>query len=169
MESFAGREKRTVSNRIVGLIGTAVVLITIAAAGLTVWDLRQEAIKSYQQEMKNLGVAFAEQTSRTAQAVDLALHEVEARILSEPVETAEQFEPPLASEDTHRFLADLVKNLPQADVIRLIGANGNLVNTSRRWPVEAMDLSDQDYMEYARSHTEAATFFSEPNRTARPA
>jgi len=161
---FARSPGRPVSNRIIGLIGAAVVLITIAAAGLTVWDLRQEAIKSYQQEMRNLGVAFAEQTSRTVQAVDLALHEVEARILSEPVETAEQFEPPLASEDTHRFLADLVKNLPQADVISLIGANGNLVNTSRGWPVEAMDLSDRDYMEYVRSHTEAATFFSEPNR-----
>src|SRR6516165_216884 len=57
--------------------------------------------------MKNLGVAFAEQTSRTVQTVDLALHEVEARILSEPLETAEEFEPPLATEDTHRFLAEL--------------------------------------------------------------
>jgi PAS domain-containing protein len=161
---FARSPSRPVSNRIIGLIGAAVVLITIIAAGLTVWDLRQEAIKSYRQEMKNLGVAFAEQTSRTVQAVDLALHEVEARILSEPVETAEQFEPPLATEDTHRLLADLLKNLPQADVISLIGANGNLVNSSLRWPVEPMDLSDRDYVQYVRTHAESTTFFSAPAR-----
>jgi signal transduction histidine kinase/DNA-binding response OmpR family regulator/HPt (histidine-containing phosphotransfer) domain-containing protein len=164
MAFFVGSGSRPVSNRRVRLIGAAVVLITIAAGGLTVWDLRQQAIKSYQQEMKNLGVAFAEQTSRTAQAVDLALHEVEAKILSEPQETAEQFEPPLATEDTHRFLAELLKNLPQADVIALVGANGELVNSSRRWPVEAMDLSDRDFMEHVRTHSDTTTFFSAPHK-----
>ena len=164
MTFFASSGTRPVSNRCVGLIGMAVVLITITAAALTVWDLRQQAIRSYQQEMRNLGVAFAEQTSRTVQAVDLALHEVEAKILNEPQETAEQFEPPLATEDTHRFLAELLKNLPQADVIALIGANGELVNSSRRWPVEAMDLSDRDFMEHVRAHNDTTTFFSAPHK-----
>ena len=61
MAFFASSGRRPVSDRCVGLIGMAVVLITITAAALTVWDLRQQAIRSYQQEMRNLGVAFAEQ------------------------------------------------------------------------------------------------------------
>jgi len=43
---FARSPGRPVSNRIIGLIGAAVVLITIAAAGLTVWDLRRRQSKA---------------------------------------------------------------------------------------------------------------------------
>jgi signal transduction histidine kinase/CheY-like chemotaxis protein len=146
------------------LIGIAVILITIAAAGLTIWDLRRDAINTYQQEMRNLGVAFAEQTSGTLQAVDLVLHGVEERLHSEPVKTVEQFEVLLATEDIHRFLADQLTNLPQADLIGLIGANGNLVNGSRGWPVPATDLANRDYMEHIRLHDGSTAFFSAPTK-----
>jgi hypothetical protein len=35
----------------------------------------------------------------------------------------------------HRFLGDRLKNLPQADGIFLIDADGRAVNGSRTWPI----------------------------------
>ena len=61
--------------------------MTVLAAGLTIWDLRQEAIKIYTEEIDNLGIAFAEQTSRSLQAVDLVLDQVKDRVLGSGIET----------------------------------------------------------------------------------
>src|SRR5438477_11953937 len=76
MKFFASLRRHPPSNRRLNLIGMAVVCMTLMAAVLTIWDLRREAVKTYSEEIENLGVAFAEQTSRTLQAVDLVLDQV---------------------------------------------------------------------------------------------
>jgi hypothetical protein len=153
------------SNYRLRLIGVAVILVTIAAAGLAILDLRQYAINTYQQEMKNLGVAFAEQTARNLQSVDLVLDQVRERVLGSGVTTPEQFERLLASEELHQFLAERLKNLPQADLLSLIGADGKLVNYSRQWPVPAVDLSGRDYVHALRTHTDSTSLFSGPAKS----
>src|SRR6185369_839002 len=76
MKLFASLRRCQPSNRRLNLIGLAVVCMTVLAAGLTIWDLRQEAIKIYTEEIGDLGNAFAEQTSRSLQAVDLVLDQI---------------------------------------------------------------------------------------------
>jgi hypothetical protein len=115
MKFFASLGREPSSNRRLNLIGIAVIFLTIAVAGLTIWDLRREAIKAYTQQINNLGVAFAEQTSRNLQAVDLVLDQANERFLRLGLETAEQFERLLGGEEWHQFLVDRLKNLPQAD------------------------------------------------------
>jgi hypothetical protein len=139
MWSFKGLRRHRLSHGRITLTGAAVIFVTISAAGVAIWDLRQDAINTYQQEMRNLGVASAEQTARTLQAVDIALHEVAEKARGVAADTPEQFQSLLATEDTQRFLADRLKNLPQADLIALIAANGTLINSSRGWPVSAFE------------------------------
>ena len=67
-----------------------------------------------------------------------------------------------APEEIHRFLADRLKLLPQADAIGLVGDDGRLVNGSRTWPVPAVDLSDRDYYRHLRQHGDPAVFISAP-------
>ena len=143
MKFFASLRQHPPSNRRLNLIGLAVVCMTILAAGLTIWDLRQEAIKVYTEQIENLGVAFAEQTSRTLQAVDLVLDQVKDRVLGSGIETPAQFEQLLSGRKWHQFLADRARNLPQADALALIDADGKRINWSRRWPISAADFSDQ--------------------------
>src|SRR5712691_12344691 len=161
---FANLRHRRRSNSRLALICIAVMVITMAAAGLMIWGLRQDAIKTYQQEIKNLGVAFAEQTSRTLQAVDLVLDQTKERILSVAAETPEQFGQLTATEEFHNFLIDRLKNLPQADAISVVAANGTLINYTRQWPVPDLDLSDRDFVEFLRLHDEPTSFFSKPDK-----
>ena len=92
MKFFASLRRHPPSNRRLNLIGLAVVCMIPMAAVLTIWDLRREAMKTYSEEIENLGVAFAEQTSRTLQAVDLVLDQVKDRVLGSGIETPAQFE-----------------------------------------------------------------------------
>ncbi len=167
MKFFASLRRHPPSNRRLNLIGLAVVCMTLMAAVLTIWDLRREAMKTYTEEIKNLGVAFAEQTSRTLQAVDLVLDQVKDRVLGSGVETPAQFEQLLSGRKWHQFLADRLKNLPQADALALIDADGKRINASRRWTVAAADLSDRDFIRYFRLHDASTSFLGMPvkNRT----
>ena len=162
MKFFSNLGRQPPSNSRLNLIGVAVVCMTILAAGLTIWDLRQEAIKTYTEEIQNLGVAFAEQTSRMLQAIDLVLDQTKDRVLGSGVEKPEQFERLLAGSKWHQFLADRLKSLPQADSLALIGADGKLLNTSRRWPVPDSDFSNRDFIEYFRLHDDPTSFLAVP-------
>ncbi len=167
MKFFASLRRHPPSNRRLNLIGLAVVCMTLMAAVLTIWDLRREAIKTYSEEIENLGVAFAEQTSRTLQAVDLVLDQVKDRVLGSGIETPAQFEQLLSGRKWHQFLTDRLKNLPQADGLVLIDAEGKRINASRRWPGSIADFSDHDFIAYFRLHYEPASFLGMPvkNRT----
>jgi signal transduction histidine kinase/DNA-binding response OmpR family regulator/HPt (histidine-containing phosphotransfer) domain-containing protein len=156
---------RRPSNHRLGLIGVAVIVMTVTAAGLAIWGLRQEAIDTYRREMQNLDVAFAEQTGRTLQSVDLVLDQVQEQLLASGITTAKEFELQLSDEGSHRFLVDRLKNLPQADLLALIATDGELVNYSRQWPVRAANLSDRDYVRALRLHADRTTLFVGPAKS----
>jgi signal transduction histidine kinase/CheY-like chemotaxis protein len=163
MKFYRRSARQHASHRRLGLIGIAVIVITVVAAGVTIWDLRREAIKTYTQQIQNLGVAFAEQTSRTLQAVDLVLDQAKERVFGLGLETPEQFERQLAGEKWHQFLIGRLKNLPQADALSLIGADGKLVNTSRRRrPAPVTDFADRDFIAHFQLHDEPSSFLSMP-------
>ncbi|MBV9199861.1 MAG: hypothetical protein JOY83_09045, partial [Alphaproteobacteria bacterium] len=154
MQAF---RQRLTSNRRLILIGFAVVCVTLLAAGMTVWDLRQEAIKTYTEEMENLRAAFAEQTSRTLQAVNLVLDQVKDRVSGARIETAEQFKQLLASRKWRQFLGERLKNLPQAANLALVDADGRMINASRR-RTAAANFSNRHFIEYFRLRDEPSSF-----------
>jgi len=165
MKFFQNLSRQPPSHRRLMLVGIAVITMTVAAAGLTIWDWRKEAIKTSAQQIQNLGVVFAEQTSHTLQAVDLILGEARERIAGLGLATPQEFEQQLEGEEWHHFLVDRLKNLPQADALALVAADGKLVNTSRRRSGAAADLSDLGFAEYFRLHNEATSYFSKPVKT----
>jgi PAS domain S-box-containing protein len=150
------------SSRRLSLVGLALAIVTLVAAGIAVWDLREDAIANYQQDMTNLGVVLREQTTRSFQAVDLVVQETREKVLAAGVETPDQFNRLMATEGIHDFLRERIKNLPQADSVALVGAEGRIVNFSRFWPVPSTDVSDRSYYPYFRDHDDSGVFISEP-------
>ncbi|MBV9862426.1 MAG: PAS-domain containing protein [Alphaproteobacteria bacterium] len=164
MRRVGGPQRRFRSSRKFLLAGVGLFAIVALAAGLVIWDLRKEAVQNYRQETANLGFALAEQTSRSLQAVDLVLSETIGALVKEAPETAADFQARLATGDVHRFLAEQIKHLPQADSLVLIGADGRVVNGSREWPMPKVDVSDRDYFEHLSTRDERAPFVSGPGR-----
>jgi signal transduction histidine kinase/DNA-binding response OmpR family regulator/HPt (histidine-containing phosphotransfer) domain-containing protein len=150
------------SSRRLSLVGLVLAIVTLVAAGLAVWDLREDAIANYQEDMANLGVVLREQTTRSFQAVDLVVQETREKVLAAGVETPDQFNRLMATEGIHDFLRERIKNLPQADSVALVSAEGRIVNFSRFWPVPSTDVSDRSYYPYLRDHDDPGVFISEP-------
>jgi signal transduction histidine kinase len=162
MNQAASRKGLSRSSNWLSLVAGTLVVITIAASALTILDLRTDVIASYKRDMRNLGVVIAEQTARSLQAVDLVVQEAREKVLATGVETPEQFNRLTATEEIHRFLKERLKNLPQADAIILVGADGRVVNLSRSWPTPVIDLTDREHYAYLRDHDDLEAYISEP-------
>ena len=80
------------------LAGIGLLVVIIFAAGLAVWDRREDAIARSRQEMTTLGTVLAEQTGRSIQAIDLVLQQTQAMVHAAGADTAERFREVAATE-----------------------------------------------------------------------
>ncbi|MGH7125563.1 MAG: hypothetical protein ACREFI_14405, partial [Stellaceae bacterium] len=103
------------------LVG-APVLALIAIAALAIWHLREDALGRSQQEVRRLGIVLSEQTSRSMQAIDLTLQDIQGRIASAGISSEQQFRDELGTEEIHRLLVDRLGHLPQAEALTLVDA-----------------------------------------------
>src|SRR5712692_6499982 len=116
-------QRRSVPSRRLALVGIILVGIIVAAAGLAIWDRREESIASYRREITNLGTVLAEQTARSMQAVDLVLKEVQAKVLAANTDNPEELGRVMGTEEVHRFMVSRQETLPQARAVGLVGAD----------------------------------------------
>ena len=156
------RSRRFRASRHLSLAGTGLLVVIIVATGLAVWDRREDAIARSQQEITTLGTVLAEQTVRSIQAIDLVLQQTQTMVVAGGADNPEQFREAAATEEIHSFLRERLKALPQANAIAVVAADGALVNTSRTWPVQVIDLSGRDYFTWARQDRGPLIFISPP-------
>ena len=161
--SLVGVPKRlSRTSRRLSLTGLLLIGMTVAAAAVAIWDRHAETLAHIESETAKLSVVIGEQTARSIQAIDLVLQEMQAKL---PVGSdPETFHSVMGGEAFHAFLAERLKNLPQARAIGLVDADGWLVNGSRLWPVPRVNFSDRDYYKHFREHDDRSLFISSPGR-----
>jgi PAS domain S-box-containing protein len=152
------------TSRRLSLTGFFLIGVTIAAAGLAIWDRHAETLSHTRNATAKLSVVLGEQTARSIQAIDLVLQEMQAKVHAANVADPGQFKRAMGSQALHDFLHERLKNLPQARAIGLVDSDGWLANGSRFWPVPQVDLSDRDYYKHFREHDDPGLFISSPGR-----
>lgn len=138
------------------------VALAASLIGLTVWTLRSDAIRDASNNAGNIATVLAEQTSRSLQAVDLVLTELQDHLRLVGIASADDFRERLKDKDTFGFLRDRLSRLPQADVITLADDHGQVVNLSREWPAPKVDISDREYFRYFRQTNDKKTYIAAP-------
>jgi PAS domain S-box-containing protein len=147
------------------LSGLLFIAITLIAACLTIWDLKEDRITDEMRDAQSLGVVLAEQTARTIQAVDLVIQQTQAMVQAKGVQATDQFREQLATEEVHDYLVSRLKNLAQADALALVDAVGSSTNSSNAWPGKLVDVSDREYFRYLRDHNSTDAFVGPPIRS----
>jgi PAS domain S-box-containing protein len=156
-----GSDNRYPSRRLL-FVGIAFVVVVAAAAGAGIWDRRQEAIAHARRDATDLDVILAGETARSLQTIDLVLREIQAKIATAASRDPERLDHLVGSEAVHEFLRRRLRDLPQADLVGLIAADGRLRNSSQAWPAAAVDLSNRDYFDYLHAHDDADAYIGAP-------
>jgi diguanylate cyclase (GGDEF)-like protein len=142
--------------------GAALMLVVAAAVSVALWQTREATLDDATRTANGLGIAIAEQTARSFQAVAVALTGTQKDIVDEGITTPDQFRAALGTQAAQDGLRQQDKGLPQANAFTIIGDDGELINFSRRWPVPATNLSDRDYFKYLSAHDDTRTVISGP-------
>jgi len=150
------------SRRMATLLNTVVVAIICATTGLAIWFNHRSALDQHQRGMHSMGVVLAEQTARYVQVIDLIVQEVQSRANAMKVEDKADFERRLGGSEFQAYLAERVRNVPQASAILVIGTDGATTNSSRDGPVAAINSADRDYFTYLKTH-DSGLFIGSPS------
>ena len=135
-----------------GLWPSAAVLVAciLGAAAIFAWDARIQTLDDNLRNADTLGTVLAEQVSREVQEVDAVLRAMRDNLVVSGVASESDFSA-LATEAMHTELARRLRNLPQADAIKLVDAKGTVINTSRFWPNDPVVIVDRDFFQFLRS------------------
>jgi diguanylate cyclase (GGDEF)-like protein len=142
------------------LVGTAFLLVMVAAVWIAVWNMRVASLAIARQDDAKLGAAIAEQTARSLQAIDLILQELRTQVHAEADPAADTLSASLQSRTTQQELSRLQHSLPQSNAFSIVDAQGQLVNISRRWPVPHTGFSDRDFFQHFRNRDDPNAFVS---------
>jgi signal transduction histidine kinase/CheY-like chemotaxis protein len=142
-------------------IGTAIVIGILAVTVLVILEVRAREIGDAEQALMRLDLLLAEQTDRTIQSVDLILQGIVDELHSGGVGTADAYRQAASGTDMFRELKSRVIGVPQLDAVTLIGADGDLLNFSRYYPIPHVNVADRDYFKALRSEQRAQIFLSD--------
>lgn len=148
------------------LVRLSAMLIVIAAAGVVavIWQLREDAASDARRESANLSLMVSEQTARAVQAIDIVLKGVMEKVDQFDWRTPDEYRRVIASEHTNEWLRRQLTQIPQAESLSVIGADGYLSNSTRRFPANGLYLGDREYFRHVAEHADAGLFISAPVR-----
>ena len=151
--------------RRIALVGAVLIAVTIVGAGLSLWDLRRNAIEASRENIATLGVVLAEELSRSIQSADLVLGETVQEVAHSGATNPADFRRQMASEASHDFLVNRRKALPQASCVFLTDAVGVEVNSSNFWPVPAVDFGTRPFFRDATDPNHSELLISAPEKS----
>jgi PAS domain S-box-containing protein len=140
------------------LVGIALIIVVLAAAGAGIWDRRKTAIEQARRQITDLTIILAEETDRSIDTADRVLREVRKKIAAPYIDDDDRFHGLMASEAVHDVMQRRSSELQQPARVRLIAADGRLVNDSGAWPAAAVDLSSRNYFEYLHQHKDPVVY-----------
>ncbi len=140
--------------------GAAFIALLLFGIGVSAWNTRAGTLAEARRSIHQLGVALAEQTSRSMQGMDIVLQDTAGRLAA-----AADAGAAMATPEVHELLLQRLRSLPQADAIALVDAKGRVANSTRNYPATPIDVTDRDYFRHFQDGPAAETFISAPVRS----
>jgi diguanylate cyclase (GGDEF)-like protein len=140
----------------------AVMIISAIGVGLAILKLRDDVIADAARNVQNIASILGEQTSFSVQSIDLVIDELAAQASRDGAMSPADYARRMSDIRIYRMLAERLSRLPQADVITITDASGNMVATTRSWPAPKINLADRDYFQHFKLNDSAALFISDP-------
>lgn len=132
----SGAARRTL---LLGLLNVAMVWIV---AGSIIWQGHRDAIEDAKAAANNLSLTTAGYTQHAVGSADLLLRSILDWLNDEHVETEGQFRVVIREKRFHDAIRDRIGGLPQVSIASIYDRDGNLLNTSARWPAPDLNVAE---------------------------
>jgi diguanylate cyclase (GGDEF)-like protein len=125
--------------------GVLLIASIVAGTAITVSNFRERALSNSERELENTVLLLARHFDRELHDFEAVQENVVRRMEMSKVTSPENFRHQMSGEDLHSNLEAVVG--PSSDVagINVFDANGQLINSSRFWPIPKINIADQSF------------------------
>jgi hypothetical protein len=155
------RGKTHISHFVIA-IGVILVLVVAVAASISAWMLRQEVEKQWSEQLNNLSLILAEKTSQEIGIAYFILSSIEEEVKKAEIKNLDELRDKMLGQKMNKMLSAWLTKQPQIEVAAILGANGDVVNSSRLFPVSKINLADQAYFKKHRDDPDLAVYINKP-------
>ena len=127
------------------LCGCFLVACIVIGTAITVLNFRERALHRSERELENTVLLLARHFDRELHDFEAIQSDVVRRMELSGIDSPETFTRQMSSEEFHKNLLGMVGALSDGPGINVFDANGQLVNSSRSWPVPALNIADLSY------------------------
>ena len=138
--------------------------LSVSAVGITIWQLRNDAIQAAMSDTGNIAAVLAGQMSRSLHTIDGMLLEIKSTSKGLDVDTPAKLRSIYATKEMHDMMRAHLAALPHIFNIVVADANGQLVTSTAAWPTPDINVSDRDYFKTARARLDGKLSTSVPIR-----
>jgi len=138
----------------------AFIAAIVIGSALSIITLREKEIESWRMQMSSMSLMLAEQTSQTLFSADFVLSVIAADVQHIEVKDQASFRTRLSTPEIHSMLADRIDYLAQVEVVAIIAANGDMINYSRSYAEEIINVADRDYFKAHLAKSDRGVFIS---------
>jgi PAS domain S-box-containing protein len=150
------------SVRYIMLSGALLIVAIAVGTAIMVGDYRNRAVADNERELNNTALILSEQIDRTFQAIDLIESGVVQNIESLRIVSGDNYALQMSGSDINLMLKGRANGLIHVDNIYLVDSDGNLLNSSRDWPIPATNVADRDYFQTLKSDSNLLSLISRP-------
>ena len=136
--------------------------LSVGAVGWTIWQLRNDAIRSAISDSGNIAAVLAGQLSRSLQLIDAVLLEVKKSQKELAVDSPDGLRKAFDNRPYQELLKQRLTQLPQIFAIVMADETGQLVVSTAAWPTPSINVSDRDYFQAARTRVDGQLSTSIP-------
>jgi diguanylate cyclase (GGDEF)-like protein len=137
------------------------IVVALGAASLII-TLRQQALAEAGRDLKNLALVLSQETDRSFRAVELVQLGLIEHMRETGIDTPAAFASRMSSFEAHENLRERIAGQPGVDALALIDVHGRMLNISRSWPVQPIDVSDRTFFKALTADPGPTSFISEP-------
>ena len=147
--------------RFAGIIA-GIMLAFAAIIGFAIVKMRSDAIDAANMAAIQIAKIVSQQVGHSAQAIDILVDDVSEWALRQQQEQGPDFESFMGSESAHLHLIERLGKLHQASAIAVTNARGDVIASSKLWPLPHINLADRDHFKNFANSTRSDIFVSEP-------
>jgi diguanylate cyclase (GGDEF)-like protein len=142
----------------------AVVLLglSVSAVGVTILQLRNDAINSAIADTGNIAAILAGQLSRSLATVDIALLDIKNIGKGRSVDTPAKLRAVYGNKQMYETMRAHLAALPHIFNLVIADENGQLVVSTAAWPTPAINVQDRDYFKNAKARHDNGVSTSVP-------
>jgi diguanylate cyclase (GGDEF)-like protein len=141
------RHRSAIRNPLNWLIVGGVLLVSSIVIGtaITATGFRQRAVENTERELENTVLLLTRHFDRELQNFEEAQKDIVRRIEASGVDSPSAFKHEMSTEDVHKRLEAVVGATVDISGINVFDARGQLINSSRSWPVPDVNIADRGY------------------------